>query len=295
MNKTNSSYRFGIVIPVKDMPLELEGCIESVLSQEVDGRLVNANGRRDVQLLVVIDYIDEESKVILQRYDSRITWVEGDRANQSGAVIKGFEIIDADIIKWVNADDRLLPGALETVDSFFRAKPETQFLYGDIEFLDTNGNFTGEHLEPSYSKFILFFGHNLFSDPSCFWRQEIHDLVGPISSNTSFSLDFEFWLRLANSNVKFNQVQQKLSAFKSTGKNMSVVNLKAMRKEHYDLVVLYYSYFDLIPTSLRYGILFLLRLCARAYKLCKVFRERKVLKLFEFRKSSKTDKGSRHK
>jgi glycosyltransferase involved in cell wall biosynthesis len=267
MNKTNPTQpRFGIVIPVRMMPDELPGAIDSILSQEINGRRVNTDGANDVAVIVVVDDIDPKTRAVLDGYGDAIRWVEGDKRKQAGAVNKGLGLVSGEIIKWVNADDRLLPGALEAVDRAFHDQPAADFVYGDIVFLNAKGQFAGEHLEPAYSPFVLLYGHNLFADPACFWRRSLHDKIGPIAEDTRFSLDYEFWVRLVRHKVNVAQIRQRLAAFKVTGDNMSVVNHAAMRLEHFDAMTRHYPAWARLPRSLRNWLLARLLFVARVIK-----------------------------
>lgn len=267
MNKTNPEQpRFGIVIPVRMMPDELPGAIDSILSQEINGRRVNAAGANDVAVMVVVDDIDPETRAVLDGYGDAIRWVEGDKRKQAGAVNKGFGLVGGEIIKWLNADDRLMPGALEAVDRAFHDQPAADFVYGDIVFLNAKGQFAGEHLEPAYSPFVVLYGHNLFADPACFWRRSLHDKIGPIAEDTRFSLDYEFWVRLVRHKVNVTQIRQRLAAFKVTGDNMSVVNHAAMRLEHFDAMARHYPAWARLPRSLRNWLLARLLFVARVIK-----------------------------
>ena len=262
----HSKPRFGIVIPVRLMPTELPGAIDSILEQTIGGRKVNTEGHRDVDLIVVVDDLDPDTRAVLDRYGDRIRWVEGDKRKQAGAVNKGLRMTTGEIVKWVNADDRLLSGSLEAVSQEFDKSPKAEFLYGDILFLDSEERPVAEHLEPSYSSFILLYGHNLFADPACFWRRSLHDRIGMIAEDTQFSLDYEFWVRLVHNKVKVTQLRKKLAAFKVTGDNMSVVNYNAMKLEHYDVMSRYYPQWNLLPKPVRNTVLSTLKFFARVAK-----------------------------
>ncbi len=258
--------RFGIVIPVRHMPRELPGAIESILDQQIEGRRVNTGGHHDVDIVVVVDDLDPETRAVLEDYSGQIRWVEGDRRRQAGAVNKGLGLTRGEVVKWVNADDRLLPGALDVMYKAFLDHPDADFAYGDIAFLDADGKMVGEHLEPSYSRFILLYGHSLFADPACFWRRSLHDRLGPISEDTRYSLDYEFWVRLVRQRVKVIQVRRRIAAFMVTGSNQTVVHHKAMRREHYDMLVRHYPAWSVIPVGIRNRILSVLLFLARVLK-----------------------------
>lgn len=266
--------RFGIVIPVRHMADQLAGAIDSILSQEIDGRRVNAGDRVDLDLVVVVDDLDDATRAVLAGYGDALRWVEGDGRKQAGAVNKGLGLLNAEIVKWVNADDRLLPGALTAMDRAFATHPEAAFAYGDIVFLDAAETVVGEHLEPSYSPFILLYGQNLFADPACFWRADLHERIGPISEAWKYSLDFEFWARIVRHRVPVIQVPQRVAAFKVTGDNLSVVHHRAMRQEHFDIVAEHFPGWARVPRGPRNAILSGLLPLARIVKRLRVWRER---------------------
>ena len=63
-------------------------------------------------------------------------------AGQADALNRGFKYSDGSILGWVNSDDVLLPGALETVVEVFEANPNIEVVYGGAFFLKelTNGD-----------------------------------------------------------------------------------------------------------------------------------------------------------
>lgn len=254
---------FGIVIPVRHMPRELPGAIDSILSQTICEVQV---GPKDLDLIVVVDDLDAETARVLGEYGDRIRWMVGDGRGQAAAVNMGLANVTGSIVKWVNADDRLLPGALDTMVRAFEDDPEVDFVYGDTLFQDPSGNTVGGHREPRYSKFVLLYGHNLFADPSCFWRARVNEFYGMISEETKYSLDYEFWVRLVRLGANVAQVRQPIAAFKVTGQNMSVLHRQAMLREHFDILADYYPAWHRVPATLRYRMLGWLLVVARVYK-----------------------------
>ena len=266
--------RFGIVIPVRRMPDLLPQAIESVLNQQIGGRTARELGSALVDLVVVVDDLDPETAAVLARYQGHLRWMEGDKRGQAGAVNKGFQALDAEIIKWLNADDLLKPGALQAVDDFFRRSPGVEFVYGDVEFIDAAGALIGAHHEPSFSRWVLLYGHNLFADPACFWKRAVHQRLGWISEQYKYSLDYEFWVRCARRGVRFGQIRAPLAQFRITGDNMSVVHHRAMRVEHYGILALNTPWLAAMPEKVGNAIQRVLLKAARAWKLFKVTVER---------------------
>jgi len=66
-------------------------------------------------------------------------FVEPDRA-QSDAINKGMRIASGEIVGWLNADDVLMPGALEAVRKAFLQNPDATAVYGVGAKADRDGN-----------------------------------------------------------------------------------------------------------------------------------------------------------
>lgn len=256
--------RFGIVIPAYNACGTLGAAIDSVLAQ-ADG---------DVDLVVVDGNSQDGTRELLASYGERIRWISEPDTGQTNAINKGMAMVRGQIIKFLNADDMLLPGALDRVWRHFVENPLDDFVYGDIEFIDEAGALIGGHKEPRFSPFVVTYGHNLFADPACFWRHNVLEKVGLFDERCEYSMDFEFWLRCVDGGVRFGRVPEALAQFRITGRNKSVKDHRAMRLEHWDLVIERRAWLGLLPRPVAHGVLRLLMLTARIYKKLLVFLDR---------------------
>lgn len=66
------------------------------------------------------------------------TILEPDKGPTDG-LNKGFAACDADILGYLNSDDRFVPGALDWVCRYFEQHPEVDVLLGAIRIIDENG------------------------------------------------------------------------------------------------------------------------------------------------------------
>ena len=71
-----------------------------------------------------------------QRFDRII--FEKDSGPADG-LNKGFAACDGDIFAYVNSDDTLVPGALDSVACYFEQHPETDVLFGGVKMVDVSG------------------------------------------------------------------------------------------------------------------------------------------------------------
>ncbi len=92
---------------------------------------------------VVVDAGSQDGSVDLilsRKNDIDITVLEPD-AGPGDGLNKGFgHCTDCEILGYINSDDRLVPGALPTVQSFFREHPDVDVLQGAIALIDEDGH-----------------------------------------------------------------------------------------------------------------------------------------------------------
>lgn len=273
MNSTDPS--IGIVIPTYNMAATLAETIDSILSQNY----IN------LDLYVVDGASNDETVTLLKGYGDQLRWISESDTGQTNAINKGMNALNCDIVKWVNADDRLLPGSLKTVADFFTQNPDIDFLYGDIEFINHQGKLLGRHYEPSFSKFILLYGHNLFADPSCFWRQDVYKTIGLFDESFKYSMDYELWVKLVRAGKQFGQIKQALAQYRVEKGNASIANQSIMRIEHFDILSAHTHWLKRIPNTLRIMLFNILLVKARVLKRILSQIQRGKHQHFKFKKS----------
>jgi glycosyltransferase involved in cell wall biosynthesis len=108
----------------------LSEAIESIISQsELFDYLVYDPGSTDM------------SRNIIKKYGSgsvKSHFIDGDKGPADG-LNKGLEMIHGDVFYYLNADDRLRPGALSFVSQYFLDNPECDILHGSINLIDSGG------------------------------------------------------------------------------------------------------------------------------------------------------------
>ena len=92
-----------IIIPTRNRAALVPAAIDSVLCQTC----------RDFELIVVDDGSADATPEVLRTYGSRITCVRIDPSGPSAARNRGIEAARADLIAFLDSDDRWLPRKLE--------------------------------------------------------------------------------------------------------------------------------------------------------------------------------------
>ncbi len=103
-----SSLKISIVTPSFNQGIFIEEAIKSVLSQ----------GYSDLEHIIVDNCSTDTTASVLARYPHLKVICEPDQG-QSDALNKGFKAATGDIVGWLNADDKYLPGCFGKVSLAF--------------------------------------------------------------------------------------------------------------------------------------------------------------------------------
>lgn len=108
----------------------LKECLLSVLAQDYP----------DIEYIVVDPGSTDGSREIISSYSENISKVifEPDQGPADG-LNAGFRCATGDIYYYLNADDRVLPGAISEAVKIFESRPDTDILIGNGYQIDANG------------------------------------------------------------------------------------------------------------------------------------------------------------
>lgn len=166
----------------------IEDTIQSVLGQRYD----------NLEYIVMDGGSTDRTTDVLRAYDGEIsTWVSEPDHGQTDALIKGFALATGDVLCWLNSDDTFEPGALAFIGEYFRTRPETRFVYGDMYWADKDNRFLRPKKEHGFNKFIWLYDHNYFPQPSCFWRHDLYRQVGGLDPRFELAMDADLFIRFA--------------------------------------------------------------------------------------------------
>ena len=195
--------------------------IESVLAQ----------GYSNIEHIIVDNCSADHTAQVLARYPHLKVICEPDRG-QSDALNKGFKAATGDIIGWLNADDKYLPGCLEHVVRAFRDQPDSDLIYGDYRFVDARGNLIRTRRELSFDHFMLKYLHVLYiPTTSMFFRRKIFADGNFLDMGYHYAMDYEFFLRLAERGYCFGHIPQLLADFRWHSDSKSQTQARRQRDE----------------------------------------------------------------
>jgi glycosyltransferase involved in cell wall biosynthesis len=164
---------------------------------------------------IVVDAVSTDGTVELLEGRPDVTWTSEPDEGQSDALNKGFLRAKGDVIAWLNADDRYLPGAFAAVAQHFAEHPETDVLYGDINWVDEHGVVFEHRPSLPFDAFTLRY-LNWLTIPSAatFFRSDIVRDGHLIDPTYEWAMDYEFFLRLANAGYRFQHLPVTLADFR---------------------------------------------------------------------------------
>ena len=183
---------FSIVTPALNAEATIAEALESVASQGVPG----------VEQIVV-DGGSTDATVEIAAGVPGVKVIPGPDKGLSDAVNKGIEAAEGEIVGWLNADDRYLPGALAAVAEVARSRPMAEWFTGGCPIVDGSGReirgpiASWKGLLLRHYSFPLYLTQNFISCPATFIRAEALREVGPLSLDYRYSMDYDLFLRLA--------------------------------------------------------------------------------------------------
>ncbi|MEO5917140.1 MAG: glycosyltransferase family 2 protein [Luteolibacter sp.] len=186
-------------------------CLQSVADQ--DGvtveHLVMDAGSRDATAEVVA------------RHPHASFFQEPDKGMSDG-INKGFHRATGKWVMWLNADDRLKPGALKAVKAFAEDQGGADVIYGCWDFMDANGKFLRRMTLLPFDRGILVQQGCYIGSTACFFRRETTIAEGQfLNVDFGYCMDGEYYARLAGLGKHFAYLPCVLADFRLHGESIS--------------------------------------------------------------------------
>jgi glycosyltransferase involved in cell wall biosynthesis len=177
--------------------------IESVLCQDP--------GTRTLEYVVVDGGSTDSTLDVFQSYADRLRWISEPDRGQADAINKGLLATSGDVIGWLNSDDVYLPGALRTACNFLDAHPSVDLVYGEADYIDERDRVIGRYPTEPFDVARLTETCYL-CQPAVFFRRRLIERFGLLDARLHYTLDYEYWLRVAHGGATFAHVPEVLAA-----------------------------------------------------------------------------------
>lgn len=198
---------FSIITPVYNGEKYIVETIESVLSQEGDFEIeyiVQDGGSTDDTLKIVQSYKDriESGQYPIRCKKITLQYFSEKDHGMYAAIEKGFARTTGDVMAYINADDKYLPGAFATAAKIFTQYPDIEWLKGINTTSDEQGTIVNQGLCLLYRQDWLrkgIYGRNAYfvQQDSVFWKQSLWEKARPNISSFRFAGDYALWITFA--------------------------------------------------------------------------------------------------
>jgi glycosyltransferase involved in cell wall biosynthesis len=214
-----------IITPSYNQGQFLEATLCSVLEQDYPR----------LEYIVIDGGSTDDSPEILARYTSRLAyWESQPDRGQAHAINKGLQRAHGDFLGWLNSDDVLLPGVVSRAVHVFTQYPEVEVVYGHLERIDANGKLLPTpRLPKDRVDFDLsqVLGECVVNQPGSFWRRGAMERVGLLDEDLRYSLDYEYWIRLALAGAQFMHLPESVARFRLSSASKTVGQTAVMAQE----------------------------------------------------------------
>ncbi|MBK1719770.1 glycosyltransferase family 2 protein [Thiocystis violacea] len=177
-----------IAVPSLNQGRYLDEALASIFRQELP-----------VEVFVLDGGSTDGSIEIIERWSDRLAgWRSRPDEGQSAAINEGIAQGRAPFVGWLNSDDWLLPGALETLQRALRDAPAAPAAYGCAWNHDEA---TGTR-RPAWTRPFserLFANLCFISQPATLIRRAAWESVGGLDPGLRMAMDYDLWWRLHKS------------------------------------------------------------------------------------------------
>jgi glycosyltransferase involved in cell wall biosynthesis len=190
----------------------LQDAIDSILQQ----------GYPDLEFIVVDPGSTDGSRELIRSYEEQISHVifEPDRGAADG-LNKGFARASGEVFGFLNADDCLLPGALDRVAEFFQSHPRCDMVLGNGYVVDAHGRHLRQVKARDFTVRRYLYGGTRWLQQSTFFRREAFLLSPGFNTENRTSWDGELFVSMAQMGAIVGYIDADLAAFRIHGASIS--------------------------------------------------------------------------
>lgn len=178
-----------IVTPSYNQAEYLEECIDSILSQNYP----------NLEYIIMDGGSTDGSVDIIRKYEKHLTyWQSQPDGGQYQAINEGFQRSTGEIMGWLNSDDKLHSGALNSLAAIFSSRVDVEWILGRPTWWNRDGSLkdVADFIETWTRRRFLSGDYRWIQQESTFWKRSLWQRAGSyVSTEYSLAGDLELWAR----------------------------------------------------------------------------------------------------
>lgn len=194
---------------------------------------------------IVVDPGSTDGALEIARNELGVRLINEPDDGQADGINKGFAAATGDVLCWLNSDDLYANNrVIEEVVAVFDANPDVDVVYGRADFVDEQGEFLRHGFVTPEAKALptsLQYQVGIVQ-PSVFFRSRVVESVGALDSSFEFTLDYEFWVRLALAGARWQYLDRVLSYHRWWGEMKTASRRGESYIEHFRTVKNHFGY-----------------------------------------------------
>ncbi len=216
-----------IITPSYNQGQFLEETILSVLDQ----------GYPNLEYMIIDGGSTDNSVDVIKKYEKYLTYWESEKdSGQTHAINKGFLRSSGELVNWLNSDDLLEGAALRTLGDAVLDNPNADVFYGDYRAVNEVSSTIYFRKCSPYRPKCLFWGRQISSQPSVFFRRAMLSRHGMLNEQFHFCMDIEYWIRCARNDAQFLQLKCPIGVTRVHGDAKTTKLQRLLYDEHKSLV-----------------------------------------------------------
>lgn len=193
---------FSCVIPVKGARPFFDEALNSLLAQGMG---------EDLEIIVQDTSEGRwKSEEIRGEREERkgVRWFCESDNGQSDALNKGFAKANGEWLFWLNADDVLLPGALNKVAELIKSSSSNSlnWIAGNQLLINDAGKVVGCSVGNGWHSWLYRNSVPHVYGPSSFFKRELFEKVGGCDTSLNYCMDWDLWIKFMKSGAQYLRV-----------------------------------------------------------------------------------------